>query len=214
MSIRPTLQPLIQKLRVLLADPEGPDQQWSNAELAVFLDDGSRRANVNFFPLTPIGNYTATATVQTLVYQAPCGDWESGATLYDSGNAVLSPSEADYAQGRWVFTTDTPAPVSIAGRCFNLYGAAADALRAAAASVAGEFDYKDNNQAFSRSQKYRNFMAQAENYEARALRWPGKSMDSRPNEIGFGKLTATDVNPNSNPHRFIRTTRLTTYNVE
>lgn len=214
MSARSTLLPIILKLRTLLGDPAGPNQRWSNEDLQVFLDAPERRANVNFYTLSPVGNFTASVTVETLVYQAPCGDWEAGATLYDSKNVLLSPSEADYSQGRWIFTTDTPEPVTIVGRCFDMYGAAADALRARASVMSEDFDFKADNQAFNLSQKYKQLKAQAEEYEMRSRRWPGLQMAGRGGEISTGKMNATDVNPNSNPKRFSRFTTLTTYNVE
>lgn len=107
MAARTTLTGLIARLRLLISDPAGVGQAWSDDQLQTFLDDLQRRANVDYFALTPAGNFAAGVTINRLIYSAPCGDWEA-ATLYNQSNVALSPSSADLNQGRWTFASDVP----------------------------------------------------------------------------------------------------------
>lgn len=200
MAARTTLAPLITRLRLLIGDPAGVGQVWSDDQLQIFLDDLQRRANVDYHELTPAGNFAAGVTISHLIYSAPCGDWEA-ATLYSQSGAVLSPSSADLNQGRWTFAADTPPPVYVVGTCFDLYGAAADVLRARLAAVAEEFDFKTDNQAFNRSQKVAGLRTTIAQYDARSAKWPGLTMAGRGGDIGFGRLIDGNCNPAAHPER-------------
>ena len=200
MAARTTLATLISRLRRLVADPAGVGQVWSDDDLQAFLDDLQRRANVDYFELTPAGNFAAGVTINHLIYSAPCGDWEA-ATLYSQAGAALSPSSADLNQGRWTFASDVPPPVYIVGTCFDIYGAAADVLRARLAASAEEFDFKTDDQEFKRSQKSTGLRATIAQYDARSARWPGGTMSGRGGDVGFGRLVDGNCNPAAHPDR-------------
>lgn len=204
MTIRSTMTSLISHLRVLIADPAGVNQVWTNDQLQTFLDNDQRRANVDYFQLTPAGNFASGVTINHLIYTAPCGNWESDAKLYTQNNSLLTPSTSEPNQGRWTFLEDQPPPLYIVGKTYDLYGTAADVLEARVTALAGRFDFKTDGQEFKRSQEAEILLKNVPRYRERSLKWPGATMAGRGGDIVTGQLFNMDCDPYANPDRFTR----------
>lgn len=147
------------------AIPSG-SSTFTDDELQGFLDN--HRTEVRTVELDPIRSVAAGGATSYLEYRAPRGFWEDAPLLQSNSYATLSPAASDLVTGRWTFATNTLAPVFITGQCFDLWGAAVEALQAMSALVSREFDFATNNQSFSRSQKHAGILRQIAEYARRA----------------------------------------------
>jgi hypothetical protein len=158
---------LIARTRVLIGDPSGASQQFSDDQIEQILD--GRRMEYRYLILLPLVTLTNAATTY-LAYQAPEGltDWETDVVVSSNTFATLTPASSDYINGRFTFATDTRPPVYLTGKTYDLYGAAADLLEAWAATGAGAYDFTTGRQTFNRSQIGQNRATLARQYRGRA----------------------------------------------
>ncbi len=173
MAARDTMADLIGRLRTLIGDAAGDDQQFSDEELQDFLD--ARSTEYRYLELTPVATIAPGGTVTNLEYVAAIrrewrdgvglchtlGDWEDGAKLYGPDYAELEPASSDLARGRWTFAAHQPAQVTIVGWTYDLYGAGADALEAWATRVKAAYDVRSGDQTLSRSMQFTQIMGAA-----------------------------------------------------
>lgn len=165
---RPTMATLITRLRRAVGDPAGASQTFSDDELQDFLD--AHRLEVRTVELEPVRSVASGGAVSYLEYMAPRGSWEDSPVLQSNSYAPLTPASSDLLRGRWTFATNTLAPVYITGQVYDLYGAAVDALLAVSATASQEFDFAEDGQSFTRSQKHAGVTRQITEYARRA--WP------------------------------------------
>lgn len=177
MALRPTMANLIDRLRRLIADPSGANQVWTDNDLQDFLDGHRREAR--YAQLCPVESISASGSVSYLIFESEQPNWEgadsSGPELVDASFAVISSSDytADLLTGRWVFASQPSWPIRITGWCYDLYGAAVDALEAWAAQVKLSFDVSADQQSFKRSQKFDMLQQMADKYRKRM--WVGSA---------------------------------------
>lgn len=96
------------------------------------------------------GNYGTIALPVTIGY----GE-------HTEGSPVGTATYVDLLRGRFRFATAPIRPVRLSGRKYDLYGAAAAALRIQAAQVAQHFDVSTDGVDYKRSQKHEQLLAQA-----------------------------------------------------
>lgn len=164
---RANLATIIAKVRLLIDDPAGASQVFSDDEIQDALD--ARRDEARYYKLTERETITAggNATIY-LTFDAPVGAWETGVEIVDSAYNVLAPATSDLYAGRWTFATEPDMPVMITGFTHDLYGAAGDLLAKRAAKEADAFDVSADGTTLSRSQKATMLRAQADEYRAKA----------------------------------------------
>ncbi|MCX7670395.1 MAG: hypothetical protein N2439_10020, partial [Anaerolineae bacterium] len=125
MAVRATMADLITRIRLLINDPAGASQVFTDQQVQDALD--RHRTEVRYLTLTAAETITAGA-VDYLDYYADVGDWEADEALYDGAYALLTPSAADRLTGHWTFAASQPPPVLITGKHYDVYAAAADLL--------------------------------------------------------------------------------------
>lgn len=91
-----------------------------------------------------------------------------------TGQSVGTAAYVDLMSGRFRFETEPQRPVYLTGKSYDLYGAAAEALRIQAAQVAQHFDVATDGVTYNRSQKHEQLLAQAAAYE-RLSPWAARS---------------------------------------
>lgn len=146
---RASMFALISHIRLLISDPAGADEVFSDDELAVFAD--ARRTDVLYQPLTPLHSIAPGGAVSYLTWVAAGGWWESSAQLVDGSYNVLTPTASDCMAGRWTFAT-TQQTVLIQGAQYDVYAAAADVVDAWIAKVALQYDFGADGGNYKRSQ--------------------------------------------------------------
>lgn len=122
------------------------------------------------------------------------GDWEEDAVLSSGTYATISPTTSDYHIGRWTFSTEPTRPVYITGMSYDIYGSGERILLAWAAKLKLEFDFRSDDQAFSRQQQAQALLKMA-NELGRRRRDPSVKMvrtdlagvpdPSLPRRVGF-----------------------------
>lgn len=163
---RSTMATLITRIRLMVGDPAGGSQVFTDDEVQDILD--AHRVEVRTAELIPVDSVAAGGAVSRKEFVAPRGAWESGAVLQSNSYATVAPTVADLVIGRWTFATDQTPPMYISGQVYDLWGAAGDVLEAWAAKVAREFDFATDEQTFDRSQKTRGLLRVAAEYRRKA----------------------------------------------
>ena len=146
---RVAMSALISHIRLLLSDPAGATETFSDDELVTFAD--ARRIDVLYQPLTPLPSIAPGGAVTYLTWTAAGGWWEADSVLVDGSYNVLTPASSDCMAGRWTFST-TQQSVIIRGARYDLYAAAGDAVDAWLAKLALVYDFGVDGGDYKRSQ--------------------------------------------------------------
>ena len=162
MAVRNSMAELISRLRSLVGDPAGADQEFDDQSLQDHLD--RHRSEVRYLELTGAETIAPGGAVSYLDYYADRGDWENDEKLYNSTYAELAPATSDRLTGHWTFAADQDPPVYIVGKAYDVYAAAADLLEAWAAREKLSFDFDTDGQSFKRSQKAAMLLEMAREY--------------------------------------------------
>lgn len=167
---RSNLASIIARVRLMIDDPSGAGQEFTDDEIQSALD--LRRDEARYIPLTERETITPSpgggATTEYLTFDAPVGDWEGGAALVDGDYDALTPATTDLVSGRWTFTTEPDLPVMVVGFTHDLYGASGDLLLQRATREALSFDVSADGTTLSRSQKADRYKQMAYDYLAKA----------------------------------------------
>lgn len=162
---------LIARVRSLISDPAGANQQFSDQDIQDVLDTG--RVNVINALLRPTVTLTASGILNYENYYSDVGYWETDAVIQDGAfNVATDYTDADYLTGHWTWNLANPGklpPLFITGKYYDLYGASADLLERWAAAWARSYDFTADGQSFHRSQASAAMLTQARQYRKQAL---------------------------------------------
>lgn len=170
MAVRGTMSSLIAQVRLMIADPSGVNQQFSDQAVQDRLD--ASRDDIRYEGLTIAPSIVNTASTgnqpQTIFadYYSKYQWWESDVVLQAQGPTgaawvVVTPTSSDYITGHWtfednVFTSGTVPgqlpPVFATGKVYDLNASAADLLEFWGATLAGAYDITVDGQSLRRSQ--------------------------------------------------------------
>lgn len=163
---RQSMTALITRVRGLIDDPAGQGAAFTDDEIQAALDD--RRQEARYVKLLERESIAPGGTTTYLTFDAPVSAWEGGVTLTDSAYNTLTPATSDLPNGRWTFAAEPSMPVLLVGFTHDVYGAAADLLKAWAAKDADAFDVTADGVDLKRSQKAAMRQARADAYLAKA----------------------------------------------
>jgi hypothetical protein len=151
---------LISRVRLLIADPAGASQLFTDQQVQDKLDEV--RTDVWQALLTPRITFTNPGGMQYNDYYyipggnpraRPLGFFEANETLIWGDFTTLSPVTSDEVVGHWTFNNQLP-PVMIRGRHFDVYRAAADLLDYKIGALAAtSIDFTSDGQSFHLSQQ-------------------------------------------------------------
>jgi hypothetical protein len=167
---RATMATLITRTRLLIGDPAGGSQVFTDDQVEDALD--SHRVEVVQAPLRDILSFAPGGAAPWLEYFAPRGNWEEDEVLADTTYTAVTPTTSDRQIGRWTFAASKTPPLYITGKVYDLHGAAVELLGAWLAKLKLEFDFETDGQVFDRSQKRRALEGLAADYR-RLARSPG-----------------------------------------
>lgn len=149
MAFRSSMTALVQRVRLLTNDTDTDCQQFTDEEIQQVLD--ASRVDIRYLALRPGPSYSG-ASIVFLDYYAPYGDWEDDATFWYVLTTQVTPSVSEPIAGHWQFATSTLPPVSIVGKTYDIYHAAADLLERQAARWALKYNMSVEGQRLDRSQ--------------------------------------------------------------
>lgn len=204
MPVRSTMAQIIARVRLLISDPSGANQQFLDQDLQDTLDESVDFLRYEALLIAPtIMNAASTGNQASTIfinYFSKYQWWEQDAVVqgYVNGQAwvTITPQQVDYINGHWWFETPSleftaptvPGqlpPVFATGKVYDLYGAAADLLELWASALSTAYDITADGQTLRRSQLMSMKMALAQKYRQKA----------KPKPI---KMTRPDVMPEIN----------------
>lgn len=153
----------------MIGDPAGVEAVFSDQELQDVLDHN--RAEARSVELSELQTIAPGGAVTIQNFYATLGDWEEEAELVDGSYNVLTPSTADWMNGRWAFSIAPTRPVLITGFYYDLAGAAAAALEHWIAREKNQTDLRADDLAETRSQRVSHLVRLADRYRRQA--WLG-----------------------------------------
>lgn len=164
---RASLTTLIAKTRLLVDDPAGASQVFTDDQIQDALD--ARRDEARYHPLIEHETISAGGGSTTyLTFTSLVGAWDTDTALVDSTYTTLTPATSDLINGRWTFSTEPKMPVMITGFTYDLYGSAGDLLAQRATLESDSFTVTADGLSLSRNEKQANYRARAEEYWAKA----------------------------------------------
>lgn len=186
MAVRTTMADLIALVRVMIADPAGASQQFSDQQIQDRLDSSRDDIRYESLQIAPSIVNTATTGNQPSTifadYYSGYGFWEADVVLQAQGPTgaawvVVTPTMSDLIVGHWQFE-NTPfingtvpgqlPPVFATGKVYDCNSAAADLLAFWAATLACAYDVSVDGQRLNRSQLMQAKLTLAQYYRGLA----------------------------------------------
>lgn len=183
MTVRSTMAAIIAETRLLINDPAGGSQLFTDQQIQDHLDD--TRDDVRYELLTSapsivnLGEQTSTpADYIWADYFSKYHWWESDCVIQDGHFIVLTPLASDFIVGHWQFDSLTPfvdgtvpgqyPPLFATGKTYDINLAASTLWRFRAASLATAYDFTADGQTFHRSQQMAMCLKMSDYYACRA----------------------------------------------
>jgi hypothetical protein len=148
MAVRSSMAALISRVRLLINDPTGDSQQFSDQDIQDVLDES--RVDYRNEALRPSPTYISS-TLEYLDYYHAIGGWEDNVILKQYLTIPVTPATSEPIAGHWTFSTTTLPPVCITGSLHDVYRAAADLLERLSARYVLAVDFTSDGQSFKRS---------------------------------------------------------------
>lgn len=154
MAVRSSMTDLIARVQLMIFDTT--QATVTQQQIQDKLDEC--REDVRYLLLTPKPTFVNPGGIQYNDYYALVGEqqrgmWEADETLIYGDFTTLTPTSSDEIVGHWTFNNQLP-PVLLAGKCYDIYRAAADLLEYKIANLAAtEVDFTADGQTFHLSQQ-------------------------------------------------------------
>lgn len=146
---RSTMAALISRVRLLVNDPAGASQIWTDDTIQDVMDES--RVDVKNGPMVPRPTFTGS-TIQFLDYYTELGGWEDDLIIKQYLITQVTPATSEPIAGHWTFSTTTLPPLYLSGKTFDVYRSAADLLERQAAQWVLRYDATVDGQSVRRSQ--------------------------------------------------------------
>jgi hypothetical protein len=187
MAVRPTLSPLINKVRQMIFDPSGVNQVFDNQTIADKLDEYRDDIRYELLQMAPVivnaGNTSNQAQYIWADYYSAFNWWEGDLVIQGNNVTtgqpwiVLTPLNTELINGHFQFQL-TPfvngtypgqwPPVYCTGKVFDIYASSADLLEMRAAMSAASYDIAVDGQNMRRSQMFQAWLTMANKYRMQA----------------------------------------------
>lgn len=189
MAVRPTMAALIQRVRLLVNDPNpnptNAAPYFGDQEIQDVLDQ--TREDLRYLTLSPAPTYSGS-TISYFDYYADVTDWEDDVVFRQWRINVVTPTTFENIPGHWVFAQTTLPPVYLIGKTYDVYRTGADLLERLAAKFSLDFAYSADGQSFQRNQAQQMLLTLANQYR----------MKQRPRHLGVTRSDMTNKAQNAN----------------
>jgi len=165
MPVRSTMANLIARTRLLINDPAGANQVFTDQDVQNVLDES--RTDLYNQPLIPKWTYGSAYGVYDYLAPTQLGDWEDDVVLKQNLTVVVTPATVDDIVGHWTFTQSTLPPVYITGKTYDTFRSAADLLVRMAARWALRFNATADGQTLHLEGVSTNLLNLAKQYRAK-----------------------------------------------
>lgn len=201
MAARASMTSLITKVRKMIADLAGENQQFDDETIEEYLDENrvDQRYETLMIASSIVNNVNTNGQAQTVFadYYSRFKYWDQDTVIQGNdvtnNNAwiVLTPTTSDYLTGHWTFEDDVfvsgsaPGqypPIFATGRTYDPFLSAAQLLEIWAATLTCAYDFSVNGRSFHRSQMLDSKLKLAQTYRQQA-------------KTKVGKMIRPDINP-------------------
>ena len=195
MAVRSSMAALIARVRLLINDPAGGSQIFSDQAI----QDKMEESRISFYnePMQGIPTFSG-ASLQYLDYETwfngdkPIGGWEDDLVIKQFLTIAVTPSLSEPIIGHWTFAADTRPPVFITGKLYDVYRSAADLLEMWSAQYATRFDFTADGQSFRVSQAHVQLLDLAHTYRQKQR---ARSMVVRRGDLAMAETTIQATGP-------------------
>ena len=163
MAVRSTMNALIGRMRILVNDPSGSSQNFTDQTIQDVMDES--REDIKNLALVPKVTFSGS-TMQYLDYYSRLTNWEDDYVIkqYLTVDITSSVTTAEPISAHWYFSTTKLPPIYISGKTYDIYRAAADLLERLAAQYMLRFDFTTDGQSFRASQMHDKILDMALHY--------------------------------------------------
>jgi hypothetical protein len=163
-AARTTLAELIARVRLMVNDPSGDSQVFSDLDYQAWLD--LHRAEVRLVELQPDPLIGSGGQLSFQDFYAPrgVGAFEADVVFQGPSWDAITPDSSELLVGHFHWDASHVFPIFVTGKAFDLNAAAADALEAWASKVALEYSFSSDGQRFDRQQQRTMLLDQAREY--------------------------------------------------
>lgn len=158
---RSTMAALIARVRLLINDPAGASQVWTDDNIQDVMD--ASRMDYRNEVLQPKPTFSGS-TIQFLDYYHKLGDWEDDLVIKQYLINQVTPATSEPIAAHWTFSTTTLPPLYISGKTYDIYRAAADLLERQAAMWVLRYNVNVDGQSLQRGQVTTALQALAKTY--------------------------------------------------
>ncbi|HET8906191.1 MAG TPA: hypothetical protein VFN11_04420 [Ktedonobacterales bacterium] len=185
MAVRASMAAIITETRLLINDPAGGSQIFTDQQVQDHLDDPlTARYDIRYEQLAYgpsivnlSGQQSGTASYIWADYYSGYSWWETDCVIQEGHYVVVTPAASDYITGHFQFEL-TPfvngtvpgqmPPLYITGKAYDINGAARTLWMLRAALLATAYDFTADGQSFHRSQQMAMCLKMADYYGGRA----------------------------------------------
>jgi len=185
MAVRNTMLPLISRVRVMINDPSGASQIFTDQDIQNVMDES--RLDLYNEPLEYAPTYVS-GSIQWLSYWHKLTNFEDGMVLKQYLTTTVTPSVIDPINGFFTFAASTFPPVYLTGSVHDIYRASADLLERWAAKWVLQFSFSSDGQSFQRAQASHALQTLAKTYR---MKQRAGSINITRSDLGLGGNTAT-----------------------
>jgi len=161
MAVRSTMGNLIARVRLLINDPAGASQIFTDQDIQNVMDES--RLDLNNEPLETAPTYVS-GSIQWLNYWHALANWEDGMVFKEYLSVTVTPASIDPIAPLFVFAASTFPPVFVTGSVHDIWRAAADLLERMAARWVLQFNFTSDGQSFQRAQASHALQTLAKTY--------------------------------------------------
>lgn len=168
MPLRSTMSALIYQTRLMIGDPSGINQVFTDQDIQDAMD------MYQFWERYVLLNKQASIQpggkrIWTDFF-ADANNWEADVQLVDANYNVLTPTTSDFIIGHWTFSAGVSTGVVwLVGKSYDINASAADVLDMWIGKLKLGYDFKAQGVEYSRSQRIAALQEMADRYRAKAI---------------------------------------------
>ena len=170
MAVRESMEYIIEFIRELINDPEGPNAQFTDQQIQDRLDMG--RLDIYQECLRSADTRTPQGNIEWHDFFSRYAFWEDDYLIQIINGQPNPPDSAELLVGKFTYIANQTQPLIITGRVYNVYGVAASLLTSWVATLRGQItSWTADGTTIQRIGQIRDMRALASDYASRAWGW-------------------------------------------
>lgn len=170
MAVRSDMQYIIDFVRLLINDPSGPTEQFSDQYIQDRLDMG--RLDIYRECLRSADTLTTDGNIAWHDFFSRYAFWEEDYLIQEVGGTVRTPDSVELLVGKFHFNDSQAIPLLITGKVYNVYGVASGLLTTWVSTIRGKItSWTADGTTIQRIGEIRDMRNLASDYASKAWGW-------------------------------------------